>query len=58
MYRRPRRNHSATFKGKVALAAVQGDKTRADFILFRHLQIAPKGQAPSRRLGQMAPAIL
>ena len=27
MSRRPRRNHSATFKAKVALAAIQGDKT-------------------------------
>jgi transposase len=25
--RRPRRNHSATFKAKVALAALKGDKT-------------------------------
>ena len=30
MSRRPRRNHSATFKGKVALAAVQGDKTLSE----------------------------
>ena len=27
MTRRPRRNHSAAFKAKVALAAIQGDKT-------------------------------
>ena len=27
MSRRPRRNHSATFKAKVALAALKGDKT-------------------------------
>ena len=27
--RRPRRNHSATFKAKVALAAVKGDQTLA-----------------------------
>lgn len=27
MPRRPRRNHSATFKAKVALTAIQGDKT-------------------------------
>jgi transposase-like protein len=25
--KRPRRNHSATFKAKVALAAIRGDKT-------------------------------
>ena len=28
--KRPRRNHSATFKAKVALAAVRGDKTLAE----------------------------
>ena len=27
--RRPRRNHSAVFKAKVALAAIQGDQTLA-----------------------------
>ena len=30
MSRRPRRNHSATFKAKVALDAVKGDKTIAE----------------------------
>lgn len=30
MSRRPRRNHSAAFKAKVALAAVKGDKTLAE----------------------------
>ena len=30
MNRRPRRNHSATFKAKVALAALKGDKTLAE----------------------------
>lgn len=30
MMRRPRRNHSAEFKAKVALAAVRGDKTLAE----------------------------
>ena len=30
MTRRPRRNHSANFKGKVALAAVRGDKTLSE----------------------------
>jgi transposase len=29
MSRRPRRNHSAAFKAKVALAAVKGDRTVA-----------------------------
>jgi len=28
--RRPRRNHSATFKAKVALAAVRGEQTLAE----------------------------
>jgi transposase len=30
MSRRPRRNHTAAFKAKVALAAVKGDKTLAE----------------------------
>ena len=30
MSRRPRRNHSAAFKAKVALAAMKGDKTLAE----------------------------
>ena len=30
MSRRPRRNHSAEFKAKVALAAVRGEKTLAE----------------------------
>ena len=30
MARRPRRNHSPAFKAKVALAAIQGDKTLAE----------------------------
>ncbi len=30
MSRRPRRNHTATFKAKVALAAVKGEKTLSE----------------------------
>jgi transposase-like protein len=30
MARRPRRNHTAAFKAKVALAALKGDKTLAE----------------------------
>src|SRR6476469_11167364 len=30
MMRRPRRNHTAAFKAKVALAALKGDKTLAE----------------------------
>ena len=30
MTRRPRRNHTAVFKAKVALAALKGDKTLAE----------------------------
>jgi transposase len=30
MSRRPRRNHSAAFKAKVALAAIQGEQTLAE----------------------------
>lgn len=37
--KRPRRNHSAAFKAKVALAAIRGDKTLAE--LATHFQVHP-----------------
>jgi transposase len=39
MIRRPRRNHSAAFKAKVALAAVKGDRTIAQ--LAEHFDVHP-----------------
>ena len=39
MKRRPRRNHSAAFKAKVALAAVKGDRTVAQ--LAEHFDVHP-----------------
>jgi transposase len=39
MSRRPRRNHTAAFKAKVALAAVKGEKTLAE--LAEHFDIHP-----------------
>ena len=39
MSRRPRRNHSAAFKAKVALAAVKGDRTVAQ--LAEHFESIP-----------------
>ena len=39
MAKRPRRNHSPAFKAKVALAAVQGDKTLVE--LSEHFDIHP-----------------
>jgi len=39
MSKRPRRNHSAAFKAKVALAAVKGDKTLAE--LAQHFDVHP-----------------
>ena len=39
MTRRPRRNHTPTFKAKVALAAVKGDRT-----LRANLSIIPAKQ--------------
>ena len=32
MPRRPRRNHTPTFKAKVALAAIKGEKTMAELV--------------------------
>ena len=37
--KRPRRNHSAQFKAKVALAAMRGDKTLAE--LAEHFDVHP-----------------
>src|SRR4051794_36704556 len=39
MKRRPRRNHSAAFKAKVALAAIKGDRTIAQ--LAEHFDVHP-----------------
>ena len=39
MNRRPRRNHTPAFKGKVALAAVKGDRTIAQ--LAEHFDVHP-----------------
>lgn len=39
MTRRPRRNHSPAFKAKVALAALQGEKTLAE--LAQHYDVHP-----------------
>ncbi len=40
MSRRPRRNHSAAFKAKAALAAVKGEKTLAEQFDLHPNQIA------------------
>src|ERR1700688_1282869 len=39
MNRRPRRNHTAAFKAKVALAAIKGDRTLAQ--LAEHFDVHP-----------------
>jgi len=48
MSKRPRRNHSATFKAKVALAAVKGDKTVAE--IAQQYEVHPTQVADWRRL--------
>jgi len=47
MSKRPRRNHSAAFKAKVALAAVKGDKTVAE--IAQHYEVHPTQVAEWRR---------
>jgi transposase len=47
MSKRPRRNHSATFKAKVALAAVKGDKTVAE--IAQQYEVHPTQVADWRR---------
>ena len=47
MSRRPRRNHSAAFKAKVALAAVRGDKTIAE--VAQQFEVHPNQVADWRK---------
>ena len=47
MSKRPRRNHSAAFKAKVALAAVKGDKTVAE--IAQQYEVHPTQVADWRR---------
>lgn len=42
--KKSRRNHSATFKAKVALAAIAGDKTVTE--LAQHFQVHPNQVSP------------
>jgi transposase len=48
MSKRPRRNHSAAFKAKVALAAVRGDKTVAE--IAQQFEVHPTQVTDWRRL--------
>ena len=47
MSKRPRRNHAAAFKAKVALAAVKGDKTVAE--IAQHYEVHPTQVVDWRR---------
>lgn len=48
--KRPRRNHSSTFKAKVALAAVKGDQTLA--------QLAERFDVPPHQITQLKTPLL
>src|ERR1700757_1753571 len=57
MSRRPRRNHSAAFKAKVALAAIKGDRTIAQ--VAEHFDVQTNQiTAWKSQLGQSASEIL
>ena len=46
MSRRSRRNHSPTFKAKVALAAIKGEKTLADLAKLHDVHTTQIGECP------------
>ena len=48
MTRRPRRNHSAVSKAKVALAALKGDKTMSELAQQFDLHLLPASDAKHR----------
>ncbi len=52
MARPPRRNHTAAFKAKVALAALKGDKTLAE--LAEQFDVHPTRSPTGRRGSQKA----
>jgi len=54
MQRRPRRNHTAAFKAKVALAVIKGDQTLAQ--LAEQFDVHPNQSLARRRLRRMAVA--
>ena len=51
--RRPRRNHSAKFKSKVALAALKGDKAMAELTVQFDVHTDPSVKDLQARIGQL-----
>ena len=40
--KKPRRNHSAAFKARVALEAIRGEKTVADIAAHHEVHVPPR----------------
>ena len=58
MSRRPRRNHSAEFKAKVALAAVRGERTSGRGGCWQHSELASQFDVHPNQITQWKTQLL